>query len=198
MAIVQVDETELLQYRQLHGAAQAMLANPKARKLLQQAQLTVNPNANIPEVQIEAEREGALAEIRNQNKAVLEAIEADRAERARDKQMAEITGGWERQKAELRQRGFTDDGIAKIEAHALQESIPNLRAAANDYLALNPPAMPEQPSGFGGWDFFGGEKNEADQFVDKMIASRGENDGVLNREIAETLRDMRSQHTAGR
>jgi hypothetical protein len=198
MAAVQIDETELLQYRQLHGAAQAMLANPKARKLLQQAQLTVNPQAKIPEVEMEAERESALADIKKQNAEVLAALEADRAERAREKQMAELTAGWEKQKSELRQRGFTDDGIAKIEAHALQESIPNLRAAANDYLALNPPAMPEQPSGFGGWDFFGGEKKEDDQFVEKMIASRGDNDGVLNAEIMATLRDMRGQNGAGR
>jgi hypothetical protein len=195
MAVVQIDETELLQYRQLHGAAQAMLANPKSRKLLQQAQLTVNPNAKIPEVEMEAEREGALAEIRKQNADVLAALQADREERAREKQMAEITGGWEKQKADLRRRGFTDDGIAKIEAHALSESIPNLRAAANDYLAMNPPAAPEQPGGFGGWDFFGGEAKEEDKFVEKMIASRGDNDGVLNREIAATLSDMRSQNT---
>jgi len=198
MAAVQIDETELLQYRQLHGAAQAMLANPKARKLLQQAQLTVNPNAKIPEVEMEAEREGALADIRKQNAEVLAALQADRDERQREKQMAEITGGWEKQKSDLRRRGFTDDGIAKIEQHALSESIPNLRAAANDYLALNPPAVPEQPGGFGGWDFFGGEKKEDDQFVEKMIASRGENDGALNKEIAETLRDMRSNNTAVR
>lgn len=198
MAVVQVDEAELLQYRQLHGAAAAMLANPKARKLLQQAQLTVNPNAKIPEVEMEAERETALESIRKQNAEVLAALEADRAERAREKQMAQITDGWEKQKADLRRRGFTDEGIAKVEAHALQEQIPNLRAAANDYMALNPPAAPEASTGFGGWDFFGGQAAEDDKFVERMIESRGDNDGALNSEISKTLSDYRSQHAAGR
>ncbi len=197
MPVTQVDEAELMQLRQLHGAASAILANPESRKLLQRAQKIVNPQARIPEVEIEEQVErqvgGVLAEVQKLNKR----LDDDASERSVRHQAAEIQAGWDRQKSELRAKGFTDDGIAKIEQHALKEAIPNLRAAANDYMALNPPEAPQAPSGFGSWDFFG-EAPVEDTFVPKLIESRGDNDAVLNSEIAATLTEVRSQRPLGR
>jgi hypothetical protein len=197
VAQVQIDEAELLQYKQLHGAAQAILANPESRKLLHKAQKIVNPQARIPEVEIEEAVNAQVGGVQTELKALREQMVADAQAREAERQAAEINKTWDKQRSELRARGFTEDGIAKIEQHALSESIPNLRAAANDYLAMNPPPAPEAPSGFGSWDFFG-EAPEKDTFVEKMIESQGDNDGVLNKEIAATLRDFRSGNQAGR
>ena len=197
MAIVQIDEADLLQYRQLHGAAQAILANPESRKLLQKAQKIVNPQARIPEVEIEERVQAEVGGVREELAKLTKRLDEDAQARQTTAQAAEITATWDKQKADLRRRGFTDDGIRKIEEHALAESIPNLRAAANDYLAQNPPPAPEAPSGFGSWDFFG-EAREKDTYVEKMIEARGDNDGLLNKEIAATLTEFRSQNQGSR
>jgi hypothetical protein len=192
MAIVQIDEAELEQYKRLHGAAQAILANPESRKLLHKAQKIVNPQARIPEVEIEetvqAQVGGVLAEVQKLNQR----LDADKTEREQAAALATAQAGWDKQKFDLRAKGFTDDGIAKIEEHAVKEGIANLRAAAADYMALNPPPAPQTPSGFGGWDFFG-EGPKEDTFMPKMLESKGDNDGALNNEIAATLTEFRSQ-----
>lgn len=195
MALVQVDEAELLQYKQLHGAAQAILANPDARKHLHQAQKIVNPNARIPEVEIEERVAAEVGKAKSELQSLADELRKDREERAAAEQAAKLTNDWERQKTALRSQGFTDDGLAKIENHALEEGIPNLRAAANDYLALHPPAEPVQSSGFGAWDFFGPDgTKEEDSFVKDMVAAgRDGDEGRLNREIHSALSDYRSQ-----
>ena len=197
MPSVQIDETELLQYRQLHGAAAAILANPEARKLLHKAQRIVNPNARIPEVEAEERVQAEVGGVREELAKISQQLAADRTEREAAGRAAELNAGWDRQKADLRRRGFTDEGLAKIEAHAIEQGIPNLRAAANDYIALNPPPEPNAPSGFGGWDFFG-EAPEKDEFVEKMIAAKGDDDSLLNAEIRATLSDIRGQRPAMR
>ena len=192
MAQVQIDEAELLQYQKIAGAAQAIMADPEARKL-HRAQKKVNPNARIPEVEIEERVESEVSGVRDEIAKLTKQISDERAERAAKEQESQITGQWEQQKRDLRSRGFTDDGIAKIEQHAIDQHIPNLRAAANDYLALNPPQSPEKPSGFGSWDFFSGQPEQEDTFVQKMIESKGDNEAVLNAEIGATLNEFRSQ-----
>jgi hypothetical protein len=194
MAQVQIDEAEFAQYQRLAGAARAMLDNPEARKHLHKAQKIVNPKAVIPEEDVREQVENEVQGLRGEMAKIAAQLAEEKAERDRTRQAAEITDGWEKQKRALRDQGFTEDGIEKIEAHALKESIPNLRAAANDYMALNPPPAPAAPAGQS-WNFLEqmGEL-EKDTYVEKLFESHGDNEQLLNKEIAATLSDFRAQN----
>src|SRR5690348_964111 len=48
MPTAEVDETELLSLRRLQGVASKIVANPKAKALLEQAHKLVDPNAPTP------------------------------------------------------------------------------------------------------------------------------------------------------
>lgn len=198
MATVEIDEAELRQYQQLYQVAKTMNQNPKAKKFLLQAQKTAFPDAVIPELEADEQQQAAISGVLDEVKSLKAQLADDRAEREQRAEVAKLTQGWEQQRQALRQAGYTDEGIVAIEDHAQKEGIPNLRAAAHDYTALHPPQQPVQPSGFGSWEFFNDKPAEDDTFMKDMMASKGDNDGALNREIAATLSDFRGQSQSKR
>jgi hypothetical protein len=192
MAVVQIDESELLSQRAVVETVNRMLADKGASKLLLQARKMAEPNAVIPEIDAAAPLESELAAFRKE-------LADERAARAAEKQaqdeqraIATFTNKWNEQKSALRRDGWRDDGIAEIEKHAQNHGIADLEIAAAHYEKLHPPAEVAQPSGTGGWNFFDGP-TEDDKFVDLMIASRGDDDGALNREIGAAIKDFRNQ-----
>ena len=60
---------------------------------------------------------------------------------------------------ELRDRGFTDDGIEKVKKLMVQESIPNALAAAAFWEQQNPP-KPSAPAGYSPTDWGIGRKTD--------------------------------------
>ena len=192
MAVVQIDESELLSQRAVVETVNRMLADKGARKLLLQARKMAEPNAVIPEIDAAAPLESELAAFRKE-------LADERAIRAKEKQdqdeqraIANFTTKWNEQKSALRREGWRDDGIAEIEKHAQNHGIADLEIAAAHYEKLHPPSEVAQPSSTGGWNFFDGPADD-DKFVESMIASKGDDDGALNREIGAAIKDFRNQ-----
>lgn len=195
---VEIDADVLQRQQGIVATLQRIAGDPNAKKLLQQAQKMAIPESVIPELDAHAAIAPELNEIKGALGKLNERLDNEAQERTRAAQAAQFQDGWDRQKSALRQQGFMDDFIAKIEDHASKEGIPNLRAAANDFLALNPPPAPASPSGFGGWDFFGNGSAADDKFVERMVEHRGDNDSILNAEIAAALADVRQQQPTRR
>lgn len=197
MAVREVEESAFLSSQAVVNTVNAMLANKDARKLLLQARKISDPNAVIPELDAAAPINAQVDEI----KAMLASERAERAaEKAEREQQAQIQAfqqSWERQKSQLRNQGWREDGIEAIEKHAQERGIADLEIAAAHWEKLHPPAEPVQPNGSGSWGFFD-QSPDDDKFIKAMIDSRGEDDGALNAEIAATLRDYRSQLGARR
>jgi hypothetical protein len=199
---VEVDAEALAQVRAREATLQRIVAHPEGRKLLQQAQKTAIPDSVIPEFDARAAVAPQLTKIEEGFAALNKRLDDEAAERARAAEANKWTDDWNRQKSALRQQGFMDDFIVKIEDHAQKEGIPNLRAAANDFLALNPPPTPTAPNGFGGWDFFDSAGQE-DKYVENIYASAspgepGGSERFLNAEIAAALADVRQNQPARR
>ena len=188
----EIEESELLAHRNVTALFNEMLANPAVRSQLLPLVKKTRPNAAIPEVDAAAPLQGALSELRTEIDAVKKAREEDKAERELAAKRREWEAGWEKQRSALRQAGWTDDGIKQVEEHAEKEGIPNLRAAAADWEKLHPPGEPVQPNGFGTWGFFDGAAEESDGFLKKMMESRGEDEGAVQREAMKALQEHRS------
>ena len=197
MAVREVDESEFLNAQAVVTAVNKMMGDKDARKLLLQARKKSDPSAVIPELDAAEPVNAQVNEIRAMLAEEKAAREAEKAERAQAAQVAEFTRSWERQKNTLRQAGWRDDGIDAIEKMAQDRGIPDLEAAAALFEKLHPPAEPVQPNGHGSWGFFDGNA-EDDTFIKSMIASKGDDEGALDREIKATLKDFRSQTGARR
>jgi hypothetical protein len=196
MAARQVDESEYLSSQAVVATVNQMLANPASRKVLLQARKIADPNAVIPEIDAAAPLQTEVSEMRRLLAEDRSERERERAAAAEQRQIADFQQKWDRQKAALRSKGFREEGIQAVETFAQENGIGDLSIAADAWERRNPPPEPAAPSG-GSWNFFD-QPAEDDTFVKTMLDTRGDNEAALDREIAASLKDFRSQSAARR
>ena len=78
MALVEIDDGELASYKQVATVVNGLMANPKTRRTLLQAQKELNPNLVIPELD-------ATAPVLDELKSFRADLAADKAERDAEK-----------------------------------------------------------------------------------------------------------------
>lgn len=191
MPKIEVEEGDLRASQAVMQTVNEMLANPESRKLVLQARKIANPKAPIPEYDATQAQNEQLQAIRKELAEDRAAREKERAEAEERRQLDEFKSGWEKQKAQLRAEGWTDEGIANVEKHAQERGIADLEIAATHWEKLNPPPAPVQPNGFGSWGFFD-QQDDDDKFVKAMLESRGEDEGALHREVQAALQEART------
>ncbi len=197
MAIRQVDETEFLNAQNVVAAVNEMLANKEARTMLLKARKTANPNVSIPEIDAAAPVQSEISELRKVLAEQADERKREREEAAASRALEAQQRTYEKQERSLRDAGWREEGIAEIKKHALERGIPDLEVAAAHWEKLHPPSDVVQPSGSGSWSFLDGTPDD-DTFVKAMIASKGEDEVALNKEISATLKEFRSQQAARR
>jgi hypothetical protein len=188
--MVEIDETELDNYRRVARAVQTMEKNPKSRKLILEANKAAFPDMVIPEIDAKNE----VLEVANAATAAATAaqkqIDGWIAAQEAQKKVDEFRSAWEGKKNTLRNQGYTDEGITKIEALAQERGIPDLDAAAALFDKLNPPPMPASPSGYGSFDLFSPSDREGAE-VKALLESKGEDSMALSKLIDSTLTEIR-------
>lgn len=191
--LVEIDESELLSLRGVNQVVSDMLANPQSRPLVLRARKIQDPRAPIQEIDAAQPAIAAAQAVHNE----LTAWRKEQAERDQKREAEEVTRkfqeNWERQKDALRTQGWRSDGIAEIEKFALERGVADLELAAAGYEKLHPPAEPVSSNGFGSWDFFTPSEGDQKGFIEKMMESRGDDEGALRAETHKALTEFRSQ-----
>jgi hypothetical protein len=190
MAQVEIDEAELVGLRQLHGVFNKMMnSNPKARKLVLQAQKLVNPDAAIPEIDASNEVMDEVQKLRTEMGEFMGKIKEKETEAEKATRLASLESKWNEGRAQLRAEGYNEDGIKKIEDLMEKETIPNHRAAAAYFEKLNPQPDPIA-SVSNKFDFFSAKPvTDSD---DKMKKLMEDPDQFANMMVGETLSEIRS------
>jgi hypothetical protein len=192
MALIQIEEAELLQQKNVIDTLNKMLGNPEARRKVLEARKITDPNVSIPELDAAAPLNNALGEIQKELRADREARKAEAIARDQERRLDEFNAGLESQRRGLRAEGWTDEGLEQLQEHAQKYGIPNLELAAPHFLKLHPPADPVQPNGSGSWGFFEAAPAE-DTFIKAMLESQGNDERALNSEIQKALAETRGQ-----
>jgi hypothetical protein len=191
--LVEIDESELLSLRGVNEVVGQMLANPQSRQLVLRARKIQDPRAPIQEIDAAQPAIAAAQAVHNE----LTAWRKEQAERDQKREAEEVNRkfaeNWERQKDALRSQGWRSDGIAEIEKFALERGVADLELAAAGYEKLHPPAEPVASNGYGSWDFFTPSEGDQKGFIEKMMESRGEDEGALRAETHKALTEFRSQ-----
>jgi hypothetical protein len=190
MALVQIEEAELLQQKGVIDTLNKMLGNPAARRKVLEARKITDPQVSIPELDAAEPLNGALDEIRKSLAADKAERAAEKAEAAQQRQLDEFNAKLDRQRATLRAHGWTDEGLDQVMQHAQERAIPDLEVAAAHYEKLHPPAEPVSPNGSGSWGFFD-QPPEEDTFLKSMIETQGNSEAALDREIQKALAETR-------
>lgn len=191
--IVEIDELELLNLRGVNEVVSAMLANPQARPLVLRARKIQDPRAPIPEIDAAAPMHHAVESVRKE----FAEWRKEQAERDQKREVEETNrrfqDNWNAQKDALRQEGWRSDGIAEIEKFAIERGVADLSIAAAAYEKLHPPSEPLNSNGYGSWDFFTPSEGDQKGFIEKMMESRGDDEGALRSETHKALTEFRSQ-----
>lgn len=192
--MVEVDEAEYNQMVALRGVASKIVANPAARKRLEEAHKIVDPNASTPLLDQEAQQ---LAPVKELEKSVNERIakfEKEQEDKKREETLAAIARRQEEGFAALRREGFLDEGIEKVKKLMEDKGLLDPKDAAAIFLRDNPPPAPSTPSGGltgTAWGF-ADVNDQSDKAIQELIATKGENESIADRMAMQALNDFRS------
>lgn len=191
--IVELDEEEFNRLAQLRGVAAKIVANPKARVMLEQAHKLVDPNAPTPMLDQETSR---LEPVKEMEKKFADEIAALKKEREDEKREATLAALAQKQKdgfAALRRQGYTDEGIQAIEKLMETKGLLDVNDAVAIFEKSNPPPTPSSPSGGmtgTAWGF-ADVNAESDKAIQELIASKGQNEALADRMAISALNDFR-------
>lgn len=191
MAMVEIDEAELIAKNQAVEALQGMLGHSEARSLILQAQKLVKPDVAIPEID-------AAAPIMEKVKALEEKIEADKkeAQEAKDKEekdakLATITAQWEVGREKAEKAGYTDEGISQLEKYMEAHGIADHEIAMPSFEKKNPLPEPAE-SGSTPWQSLGPPSEDSPD-LKPLFESGGQSESWLKTMTDTALKEVRNQ-----
>jgi len=194
MATIEVDEAAFLKNQQLAGLVNKMLATPGSRRRVLEAHKIVDPNVVIPELDAAKPVEDAVTAMNKRMEDFMAAQEKQRADDKAEKAKNEFVTKFESGRAHLRSEyGVTDEGLKKVEDLMTQAGIVDHEIGYAAFSKLNPepePAPPAPNSGFRG--LFGDVSKNPDEFIKSMHASKGNDEGALDKHIHDILQDVRA------
>ncbi len=194
MATVEIDELEFQQNKTLRDTITKMMANPKSKRKLLEAEKILNPDKKIPEIDDPNPTEEAL---KAQNKA-FEDYKKEQAEKEAKREQDDKIRSLKVQKdegiAKLKRDGWLKESIEEVEKIMDEKGILDPEIAAAYYEKNHPPQDPVMPGGSGSWGFLETAVADQDEFTKRLLETKGDDMGQLAmREANKTLAEMRQQ-----
>jgi hypothetical protein len=194
--MVEVDEAEFNQMVALRQVASKMVAKPESRRLLEQAQKLVDPNAPTPLLDAEAAQLAPVKEMEKKLADEIAALKKERDDEKREAMLATINGkqeaAFKRLKSEHR---YTDEGVEAVRKLMETKGLIDVDDAVAIFERTNPPQMPATPSGGmtgSAWNF-ADVTAEVDKSIQDLIATKGQNDQIADRMATAALNEFRGQ-----
>jgi len=193
MPTVEIDELEFQQNKTLRDTITKMMANPKSKRKLLEAEKILNPEKKIPEIDDPNPTEEAL---KAQSKA-FEDYKKEQEEREAKRDTEDKIRSLKAQKDEgiskLRRDGWMKEAIEEVEKIMDDKGILDPEIAAAYYEKQHPPQDPIMPGGSSTFNFVEPTDNQ-DDFTKQLFASKGDDMGSLAlRQAGKTLAEMRQQ-----
>ena len=142
MALVEIDETELVNHRNITGLVNRMLQNPAARARVLEARKIIDPNVSIPELDSQKPVITAVTALSDEIKALKKQQEEDKAASAHEKTMSSLKAKWDLGQAKARRAGYTAEGLKSLEDFMEENGIADHAIAMPAFEKLHPPAEP--------------------------------------------------------
>ena len=181
MAKIEVDEAEYNRMAALTAVASKIVANPAARKRLEEAHKLVDPNAQTPLLDQERLQAEPVNTLKTELSAEIAALRKEREDEKRDAALARIASDQERGFNRLRAQRYTDEGIDSIRKFMETKGLIDVDDAVTLWEKQHPPQTPSTPSGAGmtgaSWGFTDTDAN-TDKSIQELLANRGEGNTV--------------------
>jgi hypothetical protein len=197
MAKIEVDEAEWNRAQALTAVASRMVAKPESRKLLEQAQKLVDPNAPTPTLDAEAAQLAPINAAKAELEARISKFEKEREDEKREATLATISANQEKAFKRLKtQQHYTDEGIEAIKKLMETKGLLDVDDAVAIFERANPPPPPVSSSGMTGdrWNFADTSAPDTDKAIADLIANKGDGqtaDAIVQRMANDTLLELR-------
>lgn len=190
--IVEITEEELLTHRQLQSVVGKIMSNPKAALLVEQARKLVDPNAPTPRIEQDKLLNEPVEAIKKEFEDFKKQQAEEKAEFEKKTRLEALNGTVTAGLAKLRRDGWTDDGIKEIEKLMEEKGILDPEIAAAYHEKMHPPQTPLTPGGSGAWNFME-LPTDGDADLKKLIETKGESPGLLDKMARDALNEVRGQ-----
>jgi hypothetical protein len=195
MAKIEVDEGQYNQMLALQSVASKIVANPAARRRLEEAHKLVDPNASTPLLDQERLANEPLTAMKGELSAEIAALKKEREDERREQTLASIadkqTKAFNRLKTEHR---YTDEGVEAVRKLMETKGLLDVDDAVAIFEKANPPAVPATPGGGmtgTSWGF-ADVNADSDKLIQELISTKGESTSVADRMANNALQDFRA------
>ncbi len=195
MAKIEVDEGDYNRMLALQGVASRIVADPKARRKLEEAHKLVDPNASTPFLDQERLANEPMTAMRTELTDQIAALKKERDDEKREQTLASIADKQAKAFARLKnEHRYTDEGVEAVRKLMETKGLLDVDDAVAIFERANPPAVPATPGGGmtgTSWGF-ADVNDKSDELIKQLIASKGENDYVTNQMTTAALQDFRA------
>jgi hypothetical protein len=195
VAKIELDEAEYNRLAALGAVANKIIKNPAALRRLEEAHKLVEPNAPTPALDAYAQQHKPIEDARNELSAEIKALREEREAEKRDASLRDLASKQERAFAKLKnEHRYTDEGVKAVRELMEAKGLLDVDDAVAIFERTHPPQLPATPGGGmtgQSWGFV--ENNdEADKDIQALIATRGDNDAIVERMAHRALNDFRA------
>lgn len=195
MPKIEVDEAEYNQNAQLRATVAKIMADPKRAAQLEGLYKEIEPKAPTPHLDQQKLVNEPVEALRNEIAEFKKTFLAEKEKTEQDAKLAKLNEQLEGEKQALLAKGYTPDGIKKLDEFREKEGILSYKRAAQLFEIDNPPAEPMRPAGVGAFNFIdmptGDSASQYDKDLQKLVESKGQGDGVTDKIIRDTLTELR-------
>lgn len=192
MAMTEIDEAELVNYKNIAGAVQRMLANPESRRKILEAQKTVSPNSVIPELDAAKPLDDKIGAVTKKIEDIAESIAKDKQEREQEKKLAKFESEWQAGRSKAQKSGYTAEGLEALEKFMVEKGVADFDVAMAAFEKINPPAAPVSSSK-SGFDILKQSITDTNEEMKRLMESQGKDNGAVNSLISKTLAEVRGR-----
>jgi hypothetical protein len=189
---VEIDETQLASLQNTAKIVQGMLKNPNTRRKVLEAYKEYDPNAAVPELDV---NEPVVKRMNDLESAVIEFMKKEREDREKERtesRLNEIRSQAEAGRRMLKERGYTEEGIKKIEEFRDTKGLVDYNDAIRLWEFDNPPPQVAEPaSGMNFFDMIHNDPAVENDFNKRLYDSAGQDDSAVDRMARQAIQELR-------
>ena len=186
----ELTEVEIQRLQTQDRTLHSLMGNPKAKKKILEAYKAANPEASIPELELEEAAKAPVMALEKDIAELKKQLADEKAENEKNTKLAQLSGSIEAGITKLRQAGWLDENIAELRKTMEERGILDVDIAAAYYEKQHPPQEVATPRGVGGWNFIDNvQDNEAD--LKKLLETKGNSEVLADKMARDALNEFR-------
>jgi len=186
----ELSEVEIQRLQTQDRTLHSLMGNPKAKKKILEAYKAANPEASIPELEIEEAAKAPVMALEKDIADLKKQLADEKAENEKNAKLAKLGDSIESGMTKLRQAGWFDEDLKKLREVMDERGIVDVDIAAAYYEKQHPPQEVVTPRGVGGWNFIDNVQ-DGEKDLQKLLETKGNSEVLADKMARDALNEHR-------